>query len=175
MKRDDEFRNLPPVWTAVCHTALFACLAVWQAQAGEPGRWRDYVNTKYGYAVCFPANLLVPQGESDAGDGQAFAGSDGARLLVYGGYDIEGSGLADRMKTEKAEIVGQSGSVTYEALKGTWFVISGTDGRGIFYRKTIGADERLASFQLTYPAALRAIYDEVAAKLSRCLRLEGRR
>ncbi len=79
------------------------------------------------------------------------------------------------MNSEKAEIVRLSGSVTYEALKGTWFVISGTDSQGIFYRRTIAADERLATFQLTYPAALRAIYDEVAAKLSRCLRLEGRR
>ncbi|MEI7608478.1 MAG: hypothetical protein WCJ64_13965 [Rhodospirillaceae bacterium] len=133
------------------------------------------MNIKYSYRVCYPANLLVPQGESDAGDGQVFAGKDGAKLLVYGGYDVEGRSLADRMNSEKAEIVRRSGSVTYEALKGTWFVISGADSQGIFYRRAIAADERLATFQLTYPAALRAIYDEVAAKLSRCLRLEDRR
>ena len=154
---------------------VFVCLAIWPAQAAEPGRWRDYVNFKYAYAVCYPANLLVPQGESDAGDGQVFGGNDGAKLLVYGGYDVDGRSLANRMKSEKAEIVGRSGKVTYEALKGAWFVISGADDQGVFYLKTIAVDGRLASLQLTYPAALKAIYDEVAAKLARCLRLENQR
>ena len=153
-------------------TLVFLCLAIWPAQAAEPSRWHDYVNIKYAYAVCYPANLLVPQGESDPGDGQVFAGSDGARLVVYGGYDIDGKSLADQMKSDKAEIVGRTGRVTYEALRGTWFVISGVDDQGVFYLKTIAADGRLASFQLTYPAALKAVYDEVAARLSRCLRFE---
>ena len=156
-------------------TLVFLCLAIWPAQAAESSQRHDYVNIKYAYVVCFPANLLAPQGESDAGDGQVFGGNDGAKLLVYGGYDVDGRSLADRMKSEKAEIVVQSGQVTYEALKGTWFVISGVGRQGVFYRKTIAADGRLASFQLTYPAALKAVYDEVAAKLSRCLRFKEQR
>ena len=156
-------------------TLVFVCLMTWPAQAAESSQWHDYVNIKYAYAVCFSANLLAPQGESDAGDGQVFGGNDGAKLLVYGGYEIDGKSLADRMKSDKAEIVGRSGKVTYEALKGTWFVISGVDDQGVFYRKTIAADGRLASFQLTYPAVLKATYDEVAAKLSRCLRFENQR
>ena len=49
------------------------------ANAGEIGTWRDYVNAKYAYAICYPADLLRPQGESDAGDGQAFLGDGGVK------------------------------------------------------------------------------------------------
>jgi len=142
------------------------------ANAGEAGPWRDYVNDKYAYAICYPANWLRPQGESDAGDGQAFLGDGGVKLIVYGVYDVEGVGLSARMKSDKSNLVGPSGMVSYETIKATWYVISGTNDNGIFYHKTITADEdRMISFALTYPSALRGAYDRVAEKLSRCLKV----
>ena len=142
------------------------------ANAGEIGTWRDYVNAKYAYAICYPADLLRPQGESDAGDGQAFLGDGGAKLIVYGGYDVEGQGLSARMKADKSDLVGRSGTVSYEAIRAAWFVISGTNDSGIFYHKTIAADEdRLISFTLTYPPALRGGYDKMVETLSRCLKV----
>ncbi len=142
------------------------------ANAGEVGAWRDYVNNKYAYAICYPADWLRPRGESDAGDGQAFLGDRGVKLIVYGAYDVEREGLSARMKADKSSLLGHSGTVSYETIKTTWFVISGTDDSGIFYHKTLAADEdRLISFTLTYPSALRGTYDNVSERLSRCLKV----
>ena len=36
-------------------------------------QWQKYYNHKYAYNICYPSQILVPLGESDAGDGQVFA------------------------------------------------------------------------------------------------------
>jgi hypothetical protein len=55
-----------------------------QAAANSHLVWKWYGNVRFHYAICYPENLLLPQGESENGDGQIFRGKDGARLTVYG-------------------------------------------------------------------------------------------
>ncbi len=56
--------------------AFACCLWGGCAQAASPDghTWRTYSNARHQYAVCCPADLLKPQGEPDAHDGQAFTG-----------------------------------------------------------------------------------------------------
>ena len=46
--------------------------------------WKSYTNIRYQYALCYPEDLLIPQGESPNNDGQTFLAEDGAQLVVFG-------------------------------------------------------------------------------------------
>lgn len=47
------------------------------------GTYTGYYNERYGYGMEYP-DILIPQGEADSGDGQAFVSGDGsATLRVY--------------------------------------------------------------------------------------------
>ena len=39
--------------------------------------WKSYTNERFQYAICYPEDLLVPQGESPNSDGQKFLTKDG--------------------------------------------------------------------------------------------------
>ncbi len=38
--------------------------------------FQTYHNSRFDYAIEYPANLLIPQGEADNGDGQVFVSPD---------------------------------------------------------------------------------------------------
>ena len=47
------------------------------------GYYTGYYNDRYGYGMEYP-DILIPHGEADSGDGQAFVSEDGsATLRVY--------------------------------------------------------------------------------------------
>src|SRR5215469_6044695 len=46
--------------------------------------WKRYTNVRFQYSICYPEDLLIPQGESQNSDGQKFLAKDGAQLLVFG-------------------------------------------------------------------------------------------
>lgn len=52
-----------------------------------------YTNTRYSYTISYPTSF-VPQGESQNGDGEVFAGS-GASLRVFGTHNIAHDSLRD--------------------------------------------------------------------------------
>ena len=50
---------------------------------GQP-TWKDNVNVRFQYTICYPDTQLKAQPEAENSDGRAFVGSDGTKLLVYG-------------------------------------------------------------------------------------------
>ncbi|PRH88725.1 hypothetical protein C5L14_05740 [Labrys okinawensis] len=131
--------------------------------------WSDYANARFGYRICYPADLMTAQPEADNGDGRVFSAPSGASLRVWGSYnaaeeDIDAivAGVAD------------DGKITYRSATKDWVVVSGRKGGETFYAKLLlekdakGTIETIRAFRLTYPAKEAAIYDAVAARLAKC-------
>ena len=133
------------------------------AQAG----YQPYQNARFGYSILYPADLLTPQGEADNGDGQIFKNAD-AEMRVYGSNMVLGETLAG----EYRRVLKEHGSVTYKTLGKKFFVVSGTSGGVIFYRKTFENREgAYITFEIEYPAARRAVYDKVVARVVKSFRV----
>jgi hypothetical protein len=131
--------------------------------------WKTYVNVRYGYSVCYPANLLKAQPEADNSDGRAFTGPGGARLLVFGSNNVLQSSLADEAGAQARNYLGKRGKITYRAAKANWIVISGTDGGAMeFYTKTFRRRDQFLAFHLEYPRAAAAAFKPVIERLNRC-------
>jgi hypothetical protein len=123
--------------------AAFALCHVNDASAIAQGKhtYQTYQNARFAYSITYPADVFVPQGESDNGDGQRFLSKDGrAELLVYAGYATSDSQdtLQKRFREATAGRTAEQPQrvVTYKLIKDDWFVVSGREGGRIFYQKT---------------------------------------
>ncbi|QSR17443.1 hypothetical protein CA833_09650 [Novosphingobium sp. KA1] len=131
--------------------------------------WQTYGNARFGYSVCYPADLLRPQREADNGDGRVFVGPHGATLRVWGGYNAVGDTVAQAKSDAAKRFVSQGYTVTYQVSRPEWFVLSGAGKGKTFYQRTMLNKDREVSFVLEYPASDAAIWNPVSAKLSHCL------
>lgn len=132
--------------------------------------WSIYANARFGYSICYPSSVLRPQREADNGDGRAFLGSDGARLLAFGQWDSEAAGLAAWTTAQAKAYAGRLGKITYRAARADWMVLSGETGTGfVFYIKALKRGGAIANFQLKYPASKTARYQPIVQRLSQCL------
>ena len=149
-----------------------ACLCVGHPLAAirSDHAWRTYSNVRYQYAVCYPADLLKPQGELDAHDGQTFKGSDGGELVAFGANNALGKSLSQAAHDYVRGLGGEGAKVTYSAFRPNWAVLSGAGLGGVFYAKILKRRDQFLVFTLTYPAAASARYDTVAAAVSRCFK-----
>lgn len=131
--------------------------------------WQDYGNARFGYRICYPADLMTAQPEADNGDGRVFSAGSGASLRVWGSYNAAEEDIAAIV----AGVAGP-GKVSYRSATKDWVVVSGRSGAEIFYAKVLlekdakGAVETIRAFRLTYPAGEAKTYDAVAARLAKC-------
>jgi hypothetical protein len=156
------------LWT--CVVLGFTGVIPLAAQAPEASRhvWKIYTNVRFQYSICYPQDLLVPQGEAENSDGQKFLAMDGAKLLVFGQNNALNESVKDAIEDTSSRLAGASGKVTYQVIKPGWFVVSGQNGKSIFYAKTLYAHDQFKSFELTYNEAESSVYKPVAARLARC-------
>jgi hypothetical protein len=134
----------------------------------DPHNWKSYTNVRFQYHICYPADLLVPQGEPDNSDGQKFLAHDGAQLIVYGSNNALNESLKEMLASTASRLTGASGKVTYKALKRNWFVVSGENEGTIFYSKVLYSHGQFKSFELTYDRSAGALYGPVIAHLVKC-------
>lgn len=126
-----------------------------------------YRNDRFDYFVAYPDSLLIPQGESQNGDGQQFASPDSSVVLTaFGGNlfmeDSVASVFDRRMRSRRTD----AGLILYSAQADSSFVISGTSGERIYHEKSIFYDDRMATIEMTYPIDRKAALDSVAARVS---------
>ena len=131
--------------------------------------YQTYTNARFGYSVCYPANRFEAQPEAENGDGRKFiARNDGALLLVYGMNNALAQSLQE-LYDEKLETYRQpTAEAAYKELSTSWFVVSGTKGDRVIYRKTILKDSQFKTFQIEYGKSQKAIYDPIVAKIAGC-------
>jgi hypothetical protein len=152
-------------------SAFFACRpgsSAAAASVSDDPSWTTYANSRFAYSICYPKNLLDPQGESPNGDGQKFFAKDGAQLLVYGSNNALNESINDVFNRTASRLAGPSGKISYKAVKPAWFVLSGQHDSTIFYAKTLYGKDLVLSFELTYDSSQSSVYNPVAAKLASC-------
>lgn len=137
-----------------------------QELASDHHDWKVYTNTKYQYAICYPEDLLAPQGESDAGDGQTFLAKDGAKLIVFASLGLADIPLKQRVNSVISDLTGTSGKVTYKLVKPNWFVISGQKQQMVYYTKATYTRDHFKQFILTYNVGQSSVYDPVIKRLA---------
>jgi len=143
--------------------------AVAYKQPSDRHDWMRYVNVRFQYAICYPQDLFVPQGEPANSDGQRFlSNKDSAELAVYGGNNALDQTLSERLSDTANRLADSSGKVTYKVQKANWFVLSGQSGQAIFYAKTLFSHDQFKSFELTYDRSAAAIYNPLVARVSSC-------
>lgn len=102
-----------------------------------------YSNARYNYALEYPL-FLVPQGESENGDGQKFIGNEG-ELTVYGSFlptldsqkNQDKFNIEEEFNYEKKQLKQEGFELDYAYLSKNIFVISGTSYTQIVYLKKI--------------------------------------
>jgi hypothetical protein len=152
---------------------LFAlCLFVFlNAVPVHAESWSTYGNDRYGYELCYPPSLLAAQPESDAGDGRAFLGRNGEKLLVWGAFDSPHKSPAAILQSLKSRVESPGSLITYQTMNSHAATLSGMDGSNIFYSHAF-VDKRggVDSFLLIYPKNESNIFDAVAGRIARCFK-----
>jgi hypothetical protein len=130
--------------------------------APQGAAYSTYSNARYGFSISYPGSLLVPQGESDNGDGQKFVSRDGSASLA-----AFGSNRLDRSLQEEFRSAQENRNVTYKVLRRDMFVVSGTEDGKIFYQKTLLRGDVFKTFIIEYDERKRGVYDAVTTRVAR--------
>ena len=145
---------------------VFAALTFMPSSAASA--LESYANARFGYTVEYPADLLVPQGEAENGDGQAFDAKKGtAKILVYGSYNALNESPAELAQRAENDCTGHRAQ--YRVVKPSLVAVSCTTADGILYQKTMIRGDALTTLRATYPIAERKIWDGVVAAMARSM------
>src|SRR5262245_26998849 len=149
---------------------FFIALTILPDVARAQEAWAIYRNDRFGTTIDYPTRFR-PGRPPENNDGLSFTAADGATLSVWGSlnaleHDVAGLEAFARENPKDGE------QVTYRATGKNWLVLSGTRGDRVFYQRHLFShrNEIINAFEISYPAALRASYDPVVARLSRTLR-----
>ncbi|HSH37926.1 MAG TPA: hypothetical protein VK993_04000 [Chthoniobacterales bacterium] len=136
-------------------------------------KFDTYTNVRFGYAVDYPADMLTPQGEPDNGDGQRFTSQTGdVELLAVGSYNALDKTLRERFaeEMEPEDDDAPKRTVTYKVLKKDWFVVSGTEGKRVFYTKVMLKEDTFKRMTFRYPAERDAELTPLTARIAKSFR-----
>jgi hypothetical protein len=131
----------------------------------QGANYRTYSNARYGFSIAYPAGILIPQGESDNGDGQRFASRNGSASLVAFGENRLDRSLADEFRSAQ-----ENRSVTYKVLRRDMFVVSGFGNGKIFYQKTLLRGGSFKTFVIEYDEGERATFDPITSRIAASFR-----
>ena len=153
----------------ICFMCLCLGLAVAARQtvfATPQNDYKTYTNARFKYSISYPADLLIPQGESENGDGQVFKekGASSVEMRVYGGYNVSNETLRSRY----AELIRKwNNGITYKVIRRDWFVVSAMVNGKIHYQKTILRGDTFKTFEIEYDAVRGSTYNDVTARISK--------
>jgi hypothetical protein len=149
---------------------LAATLAALPYRAGAAEGWANYQNARYGTTLEYPRRFR-PGPEPDGGDGLTLSAPDGATLRVWGSLNVDERDIAG-LEAFLREAAGEDERITYRAAGTSWLALSGLRGGNLFYQRHLLSHrgEVINAFDITYPAALKAEYDPIVARLARSLK-----
>ncbi len=141
--------------------AVSAWLAIVLSSVSFAGEYATYYNGRFGFSVSYPSVLEMGTApEND--DGRRFYDGQGFVLTVYGSHNIAGLNVKGAAEAAREYF----DTVTYEAVRKRWFVLSGFRGDSIVYWKQwVGADF-LNSLLMEYPREKKKEYDSMVGKIS---------
>jgi hypothetical protein len=138
-------------------------------EVAKQNDWQPYLNARFGYSICYPADLLVPQGEAENGDGQKFLSKDSrAQMLVYGSNNALNQTVASSYSDELKAEAKAGFNITYKLLKPDYFVLSGSGSGKIFYERVVLVGDVFKTFRMEYPEDTKALFDPITSTMSGC-------
>jgi hypothetical protein len=151
-------------------TALGAIALLWVASA--PASAATYVNVRYGYAVDYPADLLIAEPEADAGDGRMFHAHQGtAKMSVWAEWKMDGLDQSPEDIAREAGSHCAAGRVAYKVVKPRLVALSCVTAEGrATYQKTLIGKAALTTVTFDYPATERRRWDPVVASIAASMR-----
>jgi len=136
------------------------------------GAWRSYRDASFGFALEYPADVLLP-GPAGPRDARSFVSRDArARLLVSATLNTNGATPAQHRRS-LMEGAYKGAQFDYTPLRGTWFVLSGTLGAEMFYQRVTFACGSFHTWKLVYPLSERTTYDRIVEEMHRRYRHDG--
>lgn len=132
--------------------------------------WRPYLNGRFGFGMEYPDALMRAQPEADNGDGRHFLARRGhADASAWGGYNALEQTPAQMADDTQRECAG--GRAAYRAVWRDGAVVScPLAGGRVLYKRTWLRRDVESTLRITYPAAERAVWDPVIARMSRTFR-----
>ncbi len=145
--------------------AIYFCLLLGFSMQLFAQTYVKYENSHYGFEILYP-NTLLAQGESDSRDGQMFVSAD--KKVSLSAYADRSHNLINDDDTQlsfeqyyKRDLkIKAKCQVSYKVFNNKFFVISGTEGNKIFYRKTINTENGWFTFELIYEDTEKNIYNK---------------
>ena len=150
----------------------FVCLCLGAAAAHQTilatpqNDYKTYTNARFKYSISYLADLLIPQGESENGDGQVFKeqGPSSVEMRVYGGYNVS----KETLRSRYAELIRKwSSGITYKVIRRDWFVVSAMVSGKIHYQKTILRGDVFKTFEIQYDAVRGSTYNDVTDRIAK--------
>jgi len=153
----------------ICFIALCVTWPLVTSQtviATPQNSYKTYTNARFKYSISYPADLLIPQGEAENGDGQVFKekSSSSVEMRVYGGFNV----LNETLRSRYEKLVREWGKgVTYKVIRQDWFVVSAMVNGKIHYLKTILRSDTFKTFEIEYDAVRGSTYNDVTDRISK--------
>ena len=148
-------------------------VALVTAAALGQSKYSTYNNSRFGYSIQYPSDLLKMQDEAENGAGTTFVSKDGSsEMRVWGQHNAPSRSV----RSEYVEALKRSDTnFTYKSLLKNGFAISGTSGDKIYYQKTLYRPAKggvFYTFTIEYPASERAKYDAVVQRIVKSFKFD---
>ncbi len=155
--------------TALFSFVLISFAFLIQGAAAQTGAWTSYDNDRFGTTADVPPGWTAGP-PPDNNDGLVFTSPDGkARLIISGILNVDDSVDA---AFQSYEVPNAGEVITYKHRSGNSITISGTKGAQIFYGKHLLSchNQIWNSIYLEYPAATKASFDMIVARVAKSLK-----
>lgn len=125
----------------------------------------DYSNQKFDFIVRYPC-ALIPQDESDDGNGQEFKAKDGSGLLRAFGAVQKGA-TVDGVLSQTLKTLSESGEeINSKWIADDWFLIEGKKGNSNVLTKVIVKNSKVLTFELSYLDERSSDYEPLAKRMA---------
>ncbi len=109
--------------------------------------FENYCNGRYSYCIDYPKDILIPQPESENGDGRKFISeTNDSELIVWGEMNV-----LDESIEEKFNEAVDEGGIDKKELKENSFIISGKRDDKLYFQMTKTIEDGFATFVVKYP------------------------
>lgn len=125
-----------------------------RAVAAPRDSFVTYRNARFGFRVRYPTTLKTAPPPAN-GDGMQASDTLEFTLTASGINNADDATLTGEMQRQRADF----DRVTYHARGAGWFVLSGTRGRTILYRKVYLGAGAINGLYLAYPVARKRQFD----------------
>jgi hypothetical protein len=127
--------------------------------------YSKYINVRFAYSICYPPQILLPQGESPNGDGQKFVSKDGATIaIVYGNNNALGQSLQQIFDQDTEGI-----KLSDKSIVANKFTFSGRTANDLMeFEETILQNQVLKTFNIQFPSTEMGTYGVVAERMMEC-------